>query len=173
MTAPIHVRRAVPGDAEALALVHVRVWRWAYRGLMPDSFLDSLSVERRTARWQVDLSADWLTTWVAEVRGAIVGFAGAAAATRDEDLPPGTAELVMINVLEEHAGRGVGRALLGAVEEHWLERGADLAVLWVLAGNDRARAAYDGLGWVPDGATGDYEVGGITIQQLRLRKHLG
>lgn len=163
------------GDADVLADVHARVWQWAYRGLMPDAFLDALGhparVERRAERWRQDLAEGWLATWVAEAGGPVVGFAGTAA-TRDEDVPPATAELVMINVLEEHAGRGVGRALMAAVEGHWRGIGASLAVLWVLTGNERAQGFYARLGWAVDGATGDYEVPGAAIPQLRMRKPL-
>ncbi len=176
MTVGWRVRRATTDDAVAIAAVHVDAWRWAYRDLMPGAFLDALGdpvrVERRSERWRQDLADGWLSTWVAEMDGSIVGFAGAAS-TRDEDLPPGTVELVMINVLEAWAGQGVGRALMETVEGHWHEIGADTAVLWVLTGNDRARRFYARLGWSPDGATGEYEVPGAAIPQLRLRKRLG
>jgi hypothetical protein len=36
----IQLRRATPEDAAALAAVEVRSWRAAYRGLMPDAYLD-------------------------------------------------------------------------------------------------------------------------------------
>jgi len=33
-------------------VVHVRSWQIAYRGHMPDEFLDSLDVEKRTNMWR-------------------------------------------------------------------------------------------------------------------------
>jgi len=45
------VRRAEPRDAPAVARVHVASWRQAYRGLLPQEYLDSLSVEARTTTW--------------------------------------------------------------------------------------------------------------------------
>ena len=165
------IRRAVVADAEALGEVHVRVWRWAYRGHMPAEYLERLRPERRADIWRQDLAESWIDTWVAEIDGAIVGFAGAAP-TRDADLPAGIAELVMINVLREHAGQGVGRALMGTVEGYWRERGVPAAVLWVLTANEVARAFYARLGWTPDGATGVYEVPGAGIPQMRLAKRL-
>ena len=39
---------AGPEDALALALVHVTSWRETYRGLLPDSFLDRMSVPVNT-----------------------------------------------------------------------------------------------------------------------------
>ncbi len=171
MKQQVRIRRAVVADAEALGAVHVRVWRWAYRDHMPEEFLARMRPERRAEIWRANLTEDWITAWVAEIDGIVVGFAGTAP-TRDEDIPPETAELVMINVLEEHAGQGVGRALMETVERHWHGIGAEAAVLWVLADNDRARAFYTRLGWVPDGATGTYEVPGAAIPQLRMAKRL-
>jgi hypothetical protein len=45
------VRRAEPQDAPAVARVHVASWRQAYRGLLPQEYLDSLSIEARTTTW--------------------------------------------------------------------------------------------------------------------------
>jgi hypothetical protein len=51
----IQRRRATPQDAAALAAVEVRCWRAAYRGLMPDSFLDTLCQTEKTAAWRQNL----------------------------------------------------------------------------------------------------------------------
>ncbi|MEU6929538.1 hypothetical protein AB0A05_10295 [Streptomyces sp. NPDC046374] len=42
------IREAAPSDAAAVAAVHIRSWRAAYRGLVPDAYLDSLDVGERT-----------------------------------------------------------------------------------------------------------------------------
>ncbi len=55
----ITVRRAAPVDAAAIALVHVRAWQAAYRGLMPDDVLERLSVDERALRWRDILSNPW------------------------------------------------------------------------------------------------------------------
>ncbi|HEY1808803.1 MAG TPA: hypothetical protein VGG42_09585 [Acidobacteriaceae bacterium] len=41
----MNLRLAEPPDAMAAARVHVRSWQAAYRGLMPDAFLDQLRPE--------------------------------------------------------------------------------------------------------------------------------
>jgi hypothetical protein len=46
------VRKAKVEDAFAIASVHVRSWQVAYRGQMPDEFLDGLDVEKRTSMWR-------------------------------------------------------------------------------------------------------------------------
>ena len=41
----LQVRPAEAKDALQIAKVHVGTWQFAYRGQMPDSFLNSLSTE--------------------------------------------------------------------------------------------------------------------------------
>jgi hypothetical protein len=47
----MEIRRAVADDARGIAQVHVKSWQAAYRGLLPQSYLDALSVEQREAFW--------------------------------------------------------------------------------------------------------------------------
>lgn len=56
-------------------------------------------------------------------------------------------------VLPGHRGRGIGRALLAAVEAEARRRGACKVTLEVLSGNERARALYLAIGF------GDYQLG--------------
>jgi GNAT superfamily N-acetyltransferase len=57
-----------------------------------------------------------------------------------------------MGVLPEHRGRGVGKALLQAVEGEARRRGACKITLEVLSGNKRAQALYLALGY------GDYQL---------------
>ncbi len=70
------IRDATPDDAQGIAIVHVKTWQCAYRGQMPDSLLDGLSVEKRTEGWRTQLQAppEGRHTFVAEINGAIVGW---------------------------------------------------------------------------------------------------
>jgi hypothetical protein len=49
-TAREQVRRAVPGTAEQLAVIQVRSWTGAYRGVLSQPFLDGLDRARCVAR---------------------------------------------------------------------------------------------------------------------------
>ena len=72
----VTVREAGPGDAAAVARVHVESWRGAYADLLPRAVLDGLSVERRAVGWARTLdpsSPDRVV--VAERDDRIVGFA--------------------------------------------------------------------------------------------------
>lgn len=41
------VRMATPEDVRSIAEIHVAAWRAAYRDLMPQAFLDQVSVDKR------------------------------------------------------------------------------------------------------------------------------
>jgi hypothetical protein len=78
MTAPVEVRRAGPADAGPIAVVHVRSWQGAYRGLLPREYLDGLDPADRIERWQRRLEQErWPAagTIVAVSGGQVGGFA--------------------------------------------------------------------------------------------------
>jgi ribosomal protein S18 acetylase RimI-like enzyme len=169
---PVEVRAAAPVDAARIALVHVESWRAWYRGLVPQPILDRLSVERRATFWTDRLAEPGETrTWVASRENRIVGFAGTALPS-DPAMPPGTAELEMIYLLPDMAGRGVGRRLMALAVGDLVERGFELAILWVFTANDRARRFYERGGWQPDGSAQDLDFDGTPIEEVRYRMDL-
>lgn len=149
----VRIRTAKPGDARPVAEVHVASWRDAYRGVLPDEYLDRLSVEDREAMWLAafadpDPKSGAL---VAEASGRIVGFASFGP-SRDEDAPDGTGEVPAIYVEPAALGTGVGRGLFEAVTATLREAGFTRATLWVLEANASARRFYEKAGWNSDGA---------------------
>jgi GNAT superfamily N-acetyltransferase len=166
----VTVRHARVGDAAALGRLHVRAWQAAYRGQMPDDYLDGLRAEDRQAGWDRALRRDRGRdpVLVAVRDGRVVGFAVVRAA---ED-PEGAGELSAINVDPDHWGTGAGRALLGAAEAELARLGYQEAVLWVLPGNRRARRFYEVAGWVADGAERTDEVFGVVVAEVRYRRRL-
>ena len=69
-------------------------------------------------------------------------------------------------------GRGIGRRLIVGARRRLLENGFAEAILWVLAGNDRAERFDRADGWVPDGARREEEIWGVTASELRYRRVL-
>ncbi|MGH2551618.1 MAG: GNAT family N-acetyltransferase, partial [Thermomicrobiales bacterium] len=136
----IEIRKAEPADAAAIARIHVLVWQSAYRGLMPDDLLASLSIEQRTERWQSTIPNSRVGTSVAIVDDALVGFASAGMNRSEEGDAVG--ELYTIYVLQECAGSGVGTRLIAAAEQWMVDHGFSDSLLWVLASNANARAFY-------------------------------
>ena len=91
-------------------------------------------------------------TVVAENDGAVVGFCGYGP-SRDDDASPGTGEVYAIYLLEEIAGRGVGRELCVHANRRLHALGYRSVTAWVLESNVRARRFYEAAGWTVDGGT--------------------
>jgi GNAT superfamily N-acetyltransferase len=168
---PVEVRPAEPGDADEVAAVHVRSWQVAYRGLMPQDYLDGLRAEDRAARYTFGAEgADAPATAVAVVDGAICGFVTTAPA-RDDDVQ-GDGELSALYVDPASWGLGVGRTLMSAARDQLSDGGFTEVVLWVLVGNERAERFYRIDGWTPDGARRWYTVWGAHVDEVRYRRPL-
>jgi len=167
----VEVRGALPAEAMAVAEVHVRSWQLAYRGLLPDAYLASLRPEDRAARYTFDRAgAPDPATIVALVGGVIAGFATTGPARDDEDR--GAGELLALYVDPPLWGRGIGRRLIVDARRRLLENGFAEAILWVLAGNNRAERFYRADGWVADGESRDEEVWGVMASEVRYRRVL-
>jgi GNAT superfamily N-acetyltransferase len=50
------IRSAHIDDAAQIAVVHVRSWQGAYRGLLPQAYLDGLDPAQRVGRWERSLA---------------------------------------------------------------------------------------------------------------------
>ncbi|WP_217996322.1 GNAT family N-acetyltransferase [Alicyclobacillus shizuokensis] len=128
------IRRAVVQDAAEVAGVNVDSWRSAYRGILSDAYLDSLSYAAREenlrARLQMGCDPErHYAMFVAEdAQGRIIGFAdGGPERSGDAEYD---GELYAIYLLEGHRCHGLGRRLLQQVTLHLAEnhfsRDADL-----------------------------------------------
>lgn len=169
------IRGAVPQDGPAVAGVQVRSWRAAYRGVVPQDFLDAMETERRGTRW-----SEWIAraSWpragmlVAEDSGGPVAFA-CFAPQDGEGEGGGTAppELEAFYSVPEVWGSGVNRRLILRVHEAIAEAGHTEAVLWVLRDDPRARRFYASHGWEPDGAvTEEGPINGVVLPRMRYRR---
>jgi GNAT superfamily N-acetyltransferase len=169
----MEIRRALADDALGVASVHVRSWQAAYRGLLPDMYLDQLDVDARRAAWAGTIAEeDWPRTGTlvaTEANGNVVGFAHVGPA-RDDDLDPlVVGELASIYVLPQVWGSGVGRRLMLAAVNVLRDAGFGAAILWVLDGNDRAQRFYEIGGWQLDGAAKDIVIAETTLAEVRYR----
>jgi L-amino acid N-acyltransferase YncA len=169
------VRPATVGDAEAIGLVHVGGWRWAYADIFDDDRLAGVTDEAMQARWRAWLEgmADERRVWVAEVEGRIAGFCFTGPC-RDDDAQAGWMEVFAIYLgAAELAGRGIGRALLQKAVGDLRTRGATVVTLWVLRDNRRARRFYEAAGFRADGAEKrDTDSNGFVYDEVRYRRAL-
>jgi GNAT superfamily N-acetyltransferase len=161
-------------DCDRVAEIRVRGWQSAYRGLMPQSYLDGLSVpedaeRRRGYLAQADGS---VVNLVAEdTGGQVVGWA-CHGPYRDGEVITDDAELYAIYVHPEHLGQGAGQALLAESVARCAAAGHSRLLLWVLKENGRARRFYERAGFEVDGAEEPFEVDGVMVPEVRYTRAL-
>ncbi len=166
----MRIREAAIDDARSIAEIHVRAWRAAYRGQVPDSHLDSLSVDDRLAQheWTIRNPRETWRLWVAEDAGAVVGFA-VTGPSEDADADERTGEIYAIYLEPDRVGTGVGRALFHHAVSDLRARGFRGGTLWVLETNDRARRFYEAAGWATDGTTASERFDCAMLPTVRYR----
>ena len=105
------IRRATEKDLIGIAHVHVETWQSTYKGIIPDEYLQSLTIENRTKNWKRNLKTLHTTTFIAENEaGDIIGFAaGGPEQTRD---PYYQAEIYAIYILDAYQRKGIGKQLI-------------------------------------------------------------
>ncbi|MGH2451769.1 MAG: GNAT family N-acetyltransferase [Candidatus Limnocylindria bacterium] len=171
---PTRIRPAEQRDAAALARLHVRTWQVAYRGQLPDSFLDALDaeVDQRTSRWERSIADATSRRWVqlvAEAGDRVVGFV-TFGPSGDEPIDPRIGEIYAIYVDPSYWDRGYGRALFTTAVDGLIDAGFGEATLWVLGTNARARRFYEVAGWVADGAVKTEHRNDVELREVRYRQ---
>jgi ribosomal protein S18 acetylase RimI-like enzyme len=169
----MNIREATLDDARAIATIHVQSWQAAYQGIIPASYLQSLSIERREAIWCELLLKRASETFVAENQGVVQGWINIGP-SRDADAHPQTAEVWALYVDPRYWAQGIGTALWTEAAKRFSQMGFAKATLWVLRDNQRAIRFYQAAGFQSEeGRQRSSEWGGATLIEIRLRRQLG
>ncbi|MEW2624979.1 GNAT family N-acetyltransferase [Streptomyces sp. NPDC048106] len=160
-------------DILGVSTVRVKGWQAAYAGMVPQDHLDALTVaeDARVRRDMFVRAADTVVNLVAEEDGTVVGWA-ALGPSREDDREPRDGELLALYAAPDRLGTGIGRALMERTLATARERSFRRLVLWVIAGNTRARRFYERGGFAPDGGTSQWPVDGTLVPELRYTRDL-
>lgn len=174
MHVALTIRQATREDAATITRIRIDTWRAAYAGLIADEVLDRFDpvteARRRAERWDAMHADPRSRELLAERDGSAVGWA-AFGPSIDRELPR-NGQLFALYAIPSEWSRGVGHALITAVEERLRASGFRHAHLWVLEGNDRAAAFYERHGWREDGGVmvDERSIGGHTPYTLHERR---
>lgn len=168
----ILVRPAAVEDADALAMIEVESWQAAYRGLMPDAFLDGLPQAEKAESWRRTLSnlgyPGGKRVLVAAGEAGLVGLVSVGPTPGPEN----QGLIYLLYILPEYWGRGVGQDLMSAALQELQNLGISEAILWVLRDNRRARRFYEQHGWRENGQTSSADYGGVELEALCYQRTL-
>jgi ribosomal protein S18 acetylase RimI-like enzyme len=156
------IRRAVASDAQGIGAVFDAAVHegWTYLGelarepMFPPEEWDKLVVEH--APPNVLLVA-------IDEPGDVIGFTA---------VHPREGEMFLLFVHPQHAGRGVGRALLDAAHGALRAAGCREAFLYTHEQNDRGLTVYEAAGYRRDGSVRESDFRGVHLREPRLVKPL-
>ncbi|MFE6170749.1 GNAT family N-acetyltransferase [Streptomyces sp. NPDC056464] len=169
----IRIRPMTLADCDRVAEIRVGGWRNAYRGLIPQSYLDGLDVARDAERRRGHFSQGdgSVVDLVAEQDGEIAGWA-CHGPYRDGEVRTEDAELYAIYIDPGRYGAGIGHTLLQESVRRCRSAGHARMLLWVLKGNTGARRFYERAGFRADGAEEPFEVDGVEVPEVRYAREL-
>jgi ribosomal protein S18 acetylase RimI-like enzyme len=159
----VKVRRAVLEDAESIALVQVESWRKTYAGILPESYLESLNIEKHAMFWRQGLREGHMFIFVAEDSWGIFGFISGGAIR--EPISGYDAELYAIYLMPARQRRGVGQEMALALREALLMQSYSSMIVWVLELNAPAVSFYKRIGGLPI-AQRTIEIEGTVLSEL-------
>lgn len=122
-------------EMDGKGYVHYKSWQETYPGLVPQAYLESVTLESCTAmarRWRNNIL-------IAKDGKQVIGFA-AFGPCRDDRLR-NCGEIIALYTLQACYGKGAGQMLLQAALEKL--SGYAHIFLWVLRGNSRAIRFYE------------------------------
>ena len=140
----ITIRKATVEDAAEIANVHINSWREAYKGLLPQDFLDerALNFKNRYELWK-----------------RVTGTNG-----RDEDKKD-WCEVWCIYLLEKYHGKKIGFNLLKQYFDIHSDKGFSKGYFWVLDNNPTIKF-YEKVGGRYDGRGKEGEISGQKVKEL-------
>lgn len=160
------IRKATKSDIHDLALIYHKSWKFAYNGIIDQSFLDSMSLEKRIEKFN---SMENIPEYLFEYRGKIVGCSRLID-SRDDDLKS-CAEIQTIYFLPEYTGMGLGILFLKELKGIAIEKMYRHITVWCLSDNSKAIRAYEKAGFHRD-SNRTIEIGNQILPETRFRYDL-
>jgi len=168
---PITIRRAVLDDAYDFALCKNKSWQSAYRGIVPDDYLEGLTV---AVDKQAGLTRQWMNEqkdseyYCVNENGEVVGVL-VVNPCRDED-KPNAGEITAMYLLEEYWNKGYGREMMDFAMAALKRMKYTEIIIWVFEENERARNFYEKFEFAYDGTRKEFAFGVPLIGVRYTRK---
>ncbi len=141
----MHIRAMLAHDSHAVAMAHTLSWQHAYKGIIAQTFLDSIDLKKRETNWRSEIEKNDppLIRLVCEANLKVVAFAcGLDNRTRGL-LPDCDSELWAIYSLPSEIGKGYGKRLLDEFKFKLKSLGKRRFCVWVLKDNSIGRRFYE------------------------------
>ncbi|MFE9406474.1 GNAT family N-acetyltransferase [Streptomyces sp. NPDC006530] len=167
----VRVQEMDEADIEAVSTIRVRGWQEAYAGIVPQTYLDAMTVEGdvgRRRQWFSQPGRKSRDLVALDDRGPM-GWICFGSYRGEMPGPERAGEVYALYISPDLTGQGIGRTLLGEAHAQMKGQGFETSALWVLCDNQRARHFYERAGYQADGAAQDDVYEGITLTELRYQ----
>ena len=148
-------------DRTAISRVYEESWKYAYRGIIPQKFLDALP----ESRWADKIDTPGWNMMVCIENGEYIGTSSFGK-SRFENYPD-AGEVISIYLLPDYMGKGYGSKLMDAVINELRKQGFIEVFLWVLEENKRARQFYEKYGFESTNEYLEDNIGGKELREVR------
>lgn len=149
-------------DRLAISKIYEESWKYAYKGIIPQEYLNSIPEGRRSKNFDIP---GWKTL-VCIVDGKYIGTSSFCK-SRFEQFPD-CGEIISIYFLPEYMGKGYGKKLLETSILELKKLGFDELFLWVLDDNIKAKNFYEHLGFLQTEEYLDDTIGGKEFREVRF-----
>ena len=143
------IRKAVINEAHDFALCKIRAWQSAYRGIIPDEYLNNMSVEK-----YAELYKKWMENPNAEYYFAMCNdeIAGILVLSKcDNDDKQNAGDITAIYLLEPYWNKGYGRIMMNYAINRLKSLLYEEITIWSLEKNARAHEFFEKFGFALDG----------------------
>ena len=153
-------------DAKSVAEIHTLSWQFAYKGIVPQEFLDAIDVKKREENWVRGIIDDpSLIRLVAkddnqQSLGFICGLN-----CRDNN-PQIDSELWAIYVDPDKIKHGIGKSLFNSFTAVLKNKNFSKMNVWVLEDNKIARNFYEKMGGKLSNHTKNIEIDGKKLIEV-------
>ncbi len=153
----INIRKATPDDAYDYAACHISCFQTAYKGIVPDSYLENMTAEKekRVEQYSKALAEPGdCQYWCVIYEERMVGFL----------ITHSSGEIWAVYLIEEFRGLGFGKQMLDfAIGEQRRINSGEI-FLWVFEENIRARRFYEKNNLSVDGTKREMKYGKPLVQ---------
>ena len=158
------IRNAEKEDVRQIAEILVEDWQKAYRGIMDDEFLDSMSVDQRC-----EIEGRRYQKYIVAADGSeILGYAWLEASEEE----PADCEVIALYVRYSERNKGIGKLLIQHAFNYFRENGKKKMIVWGLKENAESRKFYEKVGG-KEFRTGSHNWGGKDYEMISYLYDLG
>lgn len=148
-------------DLGAVSNVYEKSWKYAYKNIIPQSYLDGIP----KGKWLQSLDNDTRHSLIMLDGDKVIGTSSFGA-SRFDDMD-GYGEIISVYLLPEYIGKGCGKQLFQAAVDELKQMGYNDIFLWVLEENTRARRFYEKFGFKTNGKILNDNIGGRDLTEIQ------